>query len=256
LPEHNVTELYYNNGKKFLEQGMQTILDTQAIGLNKKQTIQYECIKNNTEYVNKKKLSEWLDSLEYPLIHLDFETINPAIPLFDGTSPYEQVPFQYSIHIEHKDKVEHFEFLGDGINDPRKALVDKLSEDIPEKGTVLAHNMSFERRVLQSLKNSFTEHEEPINKIIARLEDTITPFRKFWYYDPKQHGSCSIKYVLPALTEMSYEGMEVANGTEAQRAYEQLAEKPELREPMLEYCKQDTQAMIDILRSLKISITN
>lgn len=260
LPENNVTQLYRNNGQKFLGQGIVKISDIhEGIGLNKKQLVQYEATKTNTTHVDKQNLTRWLDGLTFPIIHLDFETIDFAVPEWDNTKPYLHVPFQYSIHIQHEDgTVEHKEYLHDGADDPRPELLEHMKRDLPDDGTVLAYYATFEKGRLQELAMAFPDDEVWINGVLARLDDLIIPFQNFWYYDPKQYGSCSIKYVLPALVGTSYDGMAVANGTEAQVAYEKLmtnpSDKEQLMKDMLLYCEQDTKAMVDILNVLVNSV--
>jgi hypothetical protein len=78
-------------------------------------------------------------------------------------------------------------------------------------------------------------------------------------YHPGFAGSFSLKRVLPALIpNMSYDGMEVAEGTEAGLAWEKMidgevdsAERKRLREALLAYCKQDTLAMVRLLEVLR-----
>ncbi|NJL44197.1 MAG: DUF2779 domain-containing protein [Nitrosarchaeum sp.] len=133
LPEHNVTQLYRNTGSTFLEQGIIKIADIQG-GLNKKQFIQYQATRDNTVAVNKKHLKQWLDGLNHPITHFDFETIDFALPKWINTRPYMQIPFQYSAHIEHQDgQIEHIEYLHTGEDDPRPALLKHMNDHLPKK---------------------------------------------------------------------------------------------------------------------------
>jgi hypothetical protein len=260
LPEYNVTELYRQNGEKFVANGILKIADIkEGIGLNQKQLVQWRAVTTGQVQVDKKALADWLSEIEYPLAHLDFESLNPAIPRWDGTKPYQHVPFQYSMHIEYGDgRIEHREFLHSNTADPRPALVQQLKHDIQGVKKVLAHWASFERSRLQELAQSYPEEADWLLAIVTRLKDTIQPFQSFWYYHPKQHGSCSIKDVLPALVGKSYKDLAISNGTLAQVEYARYIDQPmkeeersTLKKHLLEYCSLDTQGMVEILAVLK-----
>ncbi|HIC40778.1 MAG TPA: DUF2779 domain-containing protein [Piscirickettsiaceae bacterium] len=138
--------------------------------------------------------------LTYPLYHFDFETFQQPIPEFKGVSPFQQIPFQYSLHIEYEDKPpEHKEFLGKEGLDPRESLVKKLIEDIPMNVTVLAFNASFEQMVFKSLAKQFDQHKEHLLNISNNIVDLAIPFQKRHYYLPEMRGKYSIKIVLPLL---------------------------------------------------------
>ena len=212
---------------------------------------------SNKPHINAKEIKKFIKTLKYPLYFLDFETINPAIPLFDGTRPFQNIPFQLSLHIVKKAsaKLEHIEFLADNAEDPRKGIVNTL-KSIGKTGTVLAFNMSFEKGIIEDLQEAFPK-EKWLHEIIDKLNDLIIPFQKFWYYDPKQQGSNSIKAVLPALTGKSYEHLEVRKGDEAARKFIKMTYKEKktdekLRKALLKYCEQDTQGMIEILKILSV----
>jgi len=261
LPKNNVTELYWM-GKKAFELTDKKIYEItkipQSVTLSDKQQIQKKAITEQKTHIDKEKIAGFIKNLQYPLYFLDFETFNTAIPLFDGSKPYQQIPFQFSLHVMDtpNGKIKHFEFLADSNEDPRSELVLSLKA-IKDKGTILAYNMSFEKRVLKDLALQFPREAEWINEIIARIDDLIIPFKNFWYYHPKQHGSCSIKYVLPALTGKTYSGLEISKGDQASREYYRInfkecskEDKEKTRKALLTYCKQDTEAMVEIFNIL------
>lgn len=214
-------------------------------------------------YIDKEEIREFLDTLHYPLYFLDFETINPAIPLYENTSPYEQIPTQYSLHyIQTKGgELKHNEFLAKEGQDPRRDLALGLIKSIPEDACVLAYHMSFEKKVIAKLANAFPELREDLMKIHENIRDLIIPFRKRYYYTKDMKGKSSIKSVLPALypddPELSYNSLEgVHNGNEASNAYLALTEmdpdeRESTRRSLLEYCKLDTLAMVRIWEKLK-----
>jgi len=258
LPAHNVTELYRMGKKAFplLDEGYERIVDVPAEKLTEKQRIQQATVASGKRHLDVVQIKEWLSRMEYPLYHLDFETANPAIPLFDGTKPYQQVPFQFSLHIQQKDgSVEHIGFLWTELSDPRPALIEALKV-IKEKGTILAFNMGFEKGRIREMAEAFPEEKEFLSALVDRFDDLIIPFRNFWIYDTAQHGSCSIKAVLPALTTTSYDGLAINKGDQASRewlrAVKGAADKEEVFEALRTYCKQDTEAMVEVLEKLRV----
>ncbi|RMD63503.1 DUF2779 domain-containing protein [Candidatus Parcubacteria bacterium] len=198
-----------------------------------------------------------LANLEYPLYFFDFEAIDYAIPPFEGCRPYQQVPFQYSCHILHDDgRLEHREFLHTTADDPRPPLVHALLHDIGEQGTIIAYNISFEKGILLHLAERFPEHAACLQDMVNRLWDQLLIFRQY-YHDYRFRGSNSLKSVLPVLVpELSYKSLEVQNGAQAQVAWETMITETDerLREEqiqhLLEYCRLDTLAMVEIHHKL------
>lgn len=249
LPPHSVFELHRNNGIDLAEQGILKIENIpQDYELTAKQKIQVM----GQEHVEKEKISEFL-KLEEPIHYLDFETFATAIPIIDGTHPYEAIPFQYSLHIGK----EHKEFLADTKEDPRKAFLESLKKDIQEKGSIVVYNAAFEKNILRKLANKHPAYKAWTESLMPRIVDLHEPFKQFWYYHPRQKGSTSIKAVLPVLTETSYKELEIGDGETALREYERITygqtseeEKQKVRKALLEYCKLDTKAMKDIVEAL------
>lgn len=203
-------------------------------------------------------LAKWLECVRYPLHYLDFETVQPVVPAFDGTKPYTQVPTQYSLHIQREPggRCEHREFLATEGSDPRRALAERLCADIPEGACSIAWNMSFERGVIKGLAGRFPDLAEHLMSIHDNMVDQMVPFKDGAWCSPAQHGSYSIKKVLPAMfpddPELDYRRLEgIHNGVEAMDAYLCLALKPAaevavIREQLLKYCELDTWAMVRI----------
>ena len=265
LPEHNVFTLYYG-GKKSHElyrSGVQSIADIPAgYKLNDKQRIQCGCVASGTPYVDKGAVRQFLTSLEYPLYYLDFETFGTAIPLFDGTRPYQNIPFQFSLHTQESagGEVKHFAFLAEGRQDPRPELLVSMSRLIGNggSGSIVAYNKSFEEGVLKDLGNAFPEYAGWVDGVISRLVDLIVPFRGFHYYHPSQKGSASLKSVLPAITGRGYEEMPIGKGDDASLAFLSITfgdvsseELARIREELLAYCALDTEGMVRIVERLR-----
>lgn len=262
LPEHNVTELYYFGQKKYemLDKHILSIKDLPSgVKLSDKQKIQIAAIESGEPFIDMESIKKFLKSLEYPVYCLDFETLTVAIPPFDKARPYQKIPFQFSIHeIQKSDSdVMSYNFLADDRGNFAPALV-KALKVIGPKGTVLAYNMTFEKQVLEVLAELSPEDADWLQCISARLRDLIEPFRTFSYYHPDQHGSCSLKAVLPALTGKSYKEMEIGEGGMASLKYylthfrdAAKEEKEKVRNALLEYCMLDTEGMVGILRKLE-----
>ena len=263
LPENNIFNLYYGGKKCFeiYDSGISTVKDIpNSYKLNGKQCIQRDCEVSGQPHVDGEAISDFLRTLQYPLYYLDFETIGPAVPLFDGTRPYQAVPFQFSLHVVSDDKVnpKHFSFLTDSPDDPRPRFLYELKKVLGNAGSIVVYNQGFEEGILKELAKMFPEYDDWITGVRARLVDLLQPFRGFHYYHPQQKGSASIKKVLPALTGQGYDGMEIAEGVEASIKYYKVTygeateeERNKVREDLEEYCALDTEGMIWIVDKLK-----
>ena len=224
--------------------------------------IQRTCAISGEPHVDEQKIGEFLGVLAYPLYLLDFETIDSAIPLYDGTSPYQKIPFQFSLHVFESPGSDptHISFLIDNAADPRPTLLRKLRESLGDVGDILVFNDVFERGRLAECADVFQEHEAWIEgNVLPRIKDLLPIFRNFDYYHPKQKGSASLKDVLPALSNLSYDGMEIYDGVQAGIEFRRITfdsdvsdeDKLRVREALLEYCKQDTFAEVVILERLR-----
>ena len=269
IPEYSIFDISGLRLNKKLDMYKRDIIDFNQISniedFSKPQQIQIESEQQNRTTVCKSAIQEFLDSLTYPIYHLDFETFQQAIPQWRGINPFMQIPFQYSLHIEQENgDLEHREFLAKEGVDPRYELAKRLTEDIPTNVTVLAYNMGFEKGVIRKLAAMFDEFASKLMTIHDNIQDLMTPFQKKDYYTPAMRGSYSIKYVLPALVPdmaQAYKELDgVQNGGDAMQTYPKLAsiedrdEVARLREALLRYCELDTLAMVKVLNKLKESV--
>jgi hypothetical protein len=229
------------------------------------QELQIVAEQTKQDTINQPAIKKFIDNLSYPIYHLDFETFHPSIPRWKNTRPFEQVPYQYSIHIEDEHgNLKHKEFLEADGSDPRYELAKRLAKVIPMDSTVLAYNMRFEKDVIKNLAQSFSDLSLHLMNIHDNIQDLMKPFQKKDYYTAAMKGKYSIKVVLPALVpemKMAYEELEtVHNGADATLVYESListdtGEATEsLKEGLLEYCKLDTLAMVKVLGKLKVVV--
>lgn len=263
LPEHHVFHLYNGRkNRKLFDEGIHALADVPEDKLsNAQQVIQLNCAKNGKVHVDTEKIKEFLATLDKVECHLDFETCSFAVPEFQGTRPYQRLPFQFSLHVIRKGKKEHFEFLHDSKDDPRPAFLAALKEMLPHEGSVVVYSQGFESSVLRELARDFPEYASWVNGVLKRIVDLRVPFSNFWYYNPVQHGSASIKKVLPALVGKSYEGMAIADGDCASIAYLDMnfgkmtaEKKAQTRKDLLKYCELDTEAMVWIVEELNVRI--
>jgi hypothetical protein len=265
LPAHDVTQLYRASKARvydLIARGITALADVPDSDLSAAHRVQREAIVAGRRVVEAVPLRAWLAGLEYPLHCLDFETMNPAVPLVDGTRPYQQVPFQFSLHVVDGEGAEprHVEHLACTPGDPRPGLIEALRTvgTLARAGTVLAYNAPFERGVLRGLAEAFPEHGAFLTAVVARFEDLKTPFSRFWVHDAGQRGSCSLKQVLPTLTSLSYGGLAIADGNQASREFMRVVfgdapahERAAVLDGLREYCRQDTWAMVEVLGVLR-----
>jgi len=263
LPPHNVLDLYRGAKKGFtlLDQGVQLLKEIpDDVKLTANQKIQKASAVSGKPHVNKRAISEFLKQLEYPLHYLDFETFGTAIPLFDGLRPYQQVPFQFSLHIVRSPGTtpEHVRFLAEGRYNPRPAFMLKLREAIGRAGSIVAFNAPFELGRLKECCEVMPHFSDWLEGVEGRFVDLLTPFKRFACYHPEQHGSASMKAVLPALTGCGYAELEIREGGTASLEFLRVtfgkvadAERQRVRQALEEYCGRDTEGMICIVGAFR-----
>ena len=264
IPEYSIFDISGLRSKKKFElykSGIVKFEDIKELDkFNASQQIQIRSELSKEQIIDKEAIKEFLDTLSYPLYHLDFETFQQAVPEFIGLSPYEQIPFQFSIHKDDgKGNLEHFEFLAEAGTDPRYELALNLIKFIPQDACVLAYNMSFEKGVIRRLAEIYPQISNELMAIHDNIKDLMAPFASKSYYHPKMQGRYSIKYVLPALVpefESAYKDLNlIHHGGEAMQAYAAIAfmnetQRDAYKKALLEYCKLDTLAMVKVLEKL------
>ena len=294
IPHKNSSLNYLNNGNGFkklngdkikglelINEGYINMLDVPEEWItNPKHHIQRDAIRFNKEYIDKEKIKAGLSCLEYPIYHLDFETMPCPVPRFRGEWPYIQSPFEFSLHIEREpgvcDKIkDNYIFLAKSFdNDEREDLVKALVKYIDSsKGTLFAQNVSFEKSRIKELAGIFPEYKDKLMAMYKRGFDLMwlvnskeDIYKELGfdeeraklpnYYHKDLSGSYSIKKTLPVFSDLSYSDLTVKNGTEAIVAYANYNKmtKEEYNlyyEALKIYCQQDTWAMVVILDKLR-----
>jgi len=268
LPPRNVLELYCDTkgrGFDLVSRGILRLADIPAdYTLSERQTIQRKVAISGQPHVSRIKLERFLAELKYPLHFLDFESLATAIPIFDGTRPYEQIPFQFSLHLvrEVGAAPEHRKFLAEGRNDPRPEFMRQLVSAVESDGSIVVYNAAFEKGRLRECAEAFPQFAGWADAVIDRMLDLMIPFRGFQFYHPDQCGSASIKSVLPTLTGKDYKGLEIQEGGMASREFFRVtftdvdaSERARVREELDRYCCQDTEAMLWILEILRAQVS-
>lgn len=263
LPEHHVLTLPRIGAKGFrlLEQGISGIQHIpDSFKLTPTQKIQKQVVISGKPHIDEAAISAFLKRLRFPLSYLDFETFSTAIPLFDDASPFEQIPFQFSLHAQHTpdSEPEHRMFLADGSGDPRRTFMEQLHDALADEGSVVVFNAVFEKGVLTRCAELFPEFKPWVEGVKRRMVDLLLPFRAFHFYHPAQLGSASIKAVMPALTGRGYDGLEIAEGATASLEFLRvhfrdvpLAVRQQVRQQLETYCQRDTEGMVWIVGELR-----
>lgn len=219
-----------------------------------------ESVRHGEALADLPRIRGYLNKLKYPLHFLDFETFGYAVPRFENTFPYQKLAFQFSLHVQKQKSspYDHHEFLTTDIAQERRLLAERLTQWIAGEGSVIAYHASFEKGVIDELARDFPELSDKLLSISARLWDLEVPFANRWVCRAAFEGKSSIKMVLPGLLPgVNYSHLEIQNGEQAIQGYLDLirettpqAEKARLKRALLDYCKLDSWAMVQILEHI------
>lgn len=205
-------------------------------------------------------LASALSRLAPPVGYLDCETFNPAIPLYSDTHPYQQLPFQWSLHHDNGDgDLAHHEFLAHGNTDPRREFAETLLSAVEGIDGALVVYSAFEATVFRALAGELPDLTDRLAAVIDRLIDLL-PIVRNYVAHPSFVGSYSIKAVAPALSpDIAYDDPDgVADGSEASALFYWLVtdtlialeDRIRCRQALLAYCCRDTLAMVHVHRRL------
>jgi len=264
IPAHSVFTLHNLRKDKKFELYYQGVTKPEDIPtdykMGRNQWLQVESYANKEIIADKENIRDFLDKLKYPLYFIDFESFQPPVPLYENSRPYQQIVFQYSMHLKYEKEstsLAHIDFLGDPLSDPRIPFIESLLNNLGMDGDIIVYNRSFECGRLKDIARDFPQYKDQIGHILTRIVDLMEPFQKKYLYTPEMNGSYSIKQVLPALEpELNYNNLEIGSGGIASLAFGSLLnidnedEKEKIRKNLLEYCKMDTYAMVKILNRL------
>lgn len=267
LPSPSVFDLYrmrFSDKLKYYREGLVSYEDIKDEQLTPVRRIQVDCALTNESHIDKEGIKAFIDGLTYPLYFLDFETMQLAIPQYEGTKVYQQITFQYSLHIIEYEggPLIHKAHLGVSGTDTRRALAEQLCEDIPMNVCTLAYNKAFECTRIKELAGWYPDLAEHLMNIHDNIKDLLVPFAAGQYYLPSMGGSFSIKRVLPSLfpndPSLDYHNLDdrVQNGGDAMTIFPKIQymepeEQKAARTALLNYCCLDTLAMVRVWEKLK-----
>jgi hypothetical protein len=262
---YSLSRISESQTRNLITIGVNLIRDIpEDFSLTNLQIIQATCEKKQSPVIDFAAIKDHLLQLQYPLYFLDFETYGYAIPQYEGTHPYQHMPFQYSLHVkQHPEaELEHYEFLFEKKENPSRTVAEHLIQHISSSGSVIVFYSPFESGRLEDMANQFPDLSHKLIFIKNRIWDLQTPFAKKWYCDPGFNGSASIKNVLTVLVpEMKYTELEIQKGDIAQLKYLELIEsylenheREKIKNALYQYCALDTLAMVHILKALEAQV--
>ena len=262
-PIYDLPRLSKKASMSLLDKGVFSIRDIpDDFPLSDKHRKQRTAVTTRQPYINHDAIRTEFEKLTYPLHFLDFETCNPAIPIFTGYHPYQHVVFQFSLHTLRGpgDEMEHHHFLSTQCEDPTPGLLAHLQECLGDSGSVVVWSQAFEASRIREMAEHHPSWSGFLSGVIARMVDLMQLFSKGAYIHPDFHGSASLKTVLPVMVpdfEGRYSSLVLSDGAEAMAAWLKIvsggvtaAEIQRLEKALLEYCALDTLAMVEIWQVL------
>ncbi|MDH5607152.1 MAG: DUF2779 domain-containing protein [Anaerolineae bacterium] len=262
-PIYDIPRLHKSKARQLKDQGILAVKDIPpGFPLTPKQQPYKNAVVSGRIFIDHSSIQEELAGLSYPLYFLDYESYNPAVPMYEGYAPYQQIVFQYSLHVfETPDSPpQHYEFLEAERRDPSLGLLEHLDKHIGRSGSVIVWNKAFEAGRNQDMAARYPQYSGMLLNINQRIYDLMTIFSKGYYVHTEFHGSASIKKVLPVIDpdfDGQYAALEVSQGEEAMLAWHRLASTPlppeeraEIIENLLAYCELDTLAMVKVWQAL------
>lgn len=265
---YSIYHLCNTNAKKIgeLERlGIKNICDIPAdFSLNPRQRLQVEATARDEHIIKTEPMKDYMQKLSYPLYFLDYETFSGVVPYFDGIKPYDQVPFQYSLHVleEPDGKLKHFEYLHCENTNPAEKICRSLQKNIGNNGTVFAWHDRFEKGCNETLSRIIPKYKPFFDQLNERIIDLKIPFSEGYFVHKDFFGSASIKVVLPVLIpELSYNDLDIHGGNTAQRLWmeaildgKRADEKEKILKDLIDYCGLDTLSMVRIYQFLEKEI--
>ncbi len=261
VPKYSVHNLFRGNKlRQLVDESIFDIADIpDDFKLTEKQEEQVTLQRTRKPLIDKNEIEETLSSLKFPLYFLDYETFGKPIPLLDGYKTNQQIVFQFSLHVLESDgTLKHYEYLAEKMPDATKTLLSVLKAHIGPVGSIIVWYESFEKGRNKELAELHPEYKEFLEDVNNRIFDLMKVFKKD-YLHPDFNGSASIKNVLPVmLPELSYKALDIQNGTMALTEWERMLaedtqdeDRKEIKKNLLEYCKLDTLAMVEIYKKLE-----
>ena len=259
---HKLPYMSADKASKLINDGITQISDISDYSALGKATQKYLRARDiGSRKVDTIRLRQFLSELQYPLHFFDYETSQNLVPVWDGTRPYQQVTFQYSLHIQNEPggALEHYEYLHRDISNPIPHLLEHLSKHIQPSGSVLVWYESFEKTRNSEMAAVYEKHKQMLEELNARIIDLMVPFAEEMVIDPMFMGSSSIKAVLPVFNpKLSYKDLNIQEGGTASRLWQKAifdadnaSEQAKIFDDLVKYCERDTFAMVEIHNQLR-----
>ena len=259
---HDISRIHLEKIKSLIDSGVMNIKDiSDNFELTENQRLQVNLEKSQKALINKDNIQKSIKKLKYPLCFIDYETYSAAIPILDGLSPHQHMPFQVSIHVlDSNGDLKHFEYLAKEVNNASLGLIEFMNKTITPKGTIISWHASFENTKNKEMAERYPKYSHFLSDLNSRTFDLEKIFKKD-YLLSKFRGKTSIKNVLPALIpEFSYKNLDIQDGGEAMEQWKKMIfssitedEKQKIINNLLEYCKMDTFAMVEIFKLVQSS---
>jgi len=262
IPEYSVHDIArIGNSKKKLEGlidgGIFSIFDVpEDFDLTDIQRNQVNVAQSKKVIIDGIELKNFFKEITYPISFIDYETFPSAVPRFQGYSPYNQIPFQFSLHVLNNEgaELEHYEFLHTENCSPDLKFIEALQKYLPRSGSVIVWNKQFESGINAKLADRQPEFKIYLDSFNERIIDLEVPFKKQYYVHPGFLGKTSIKKVLPTLApEFSYKTLNIQEGGTASETWNKIVngeyseeEVKQKSTDLLAYCNLDTLAMYEI----------
>ncbi len=221
--------------------------------------LQIQAFKKGTALIKSREIRDFYSKISFPVCFLDIEVAMPVVPLYEGTQPFQQIPFLFSVHelSGYGGIARHSAFIGEVYEDPRKAFARELIESTGNCGTVLVFDEQLEKTVIHRLAKDFPEYKTALEILSAKIIDFAYPFQQQWYYNPEMKGSFSLKTIFPALCQdQSFGQLTINSGVQAMYAWLEILEEKdlfrtqEIKEHLLKYCETDTYALMKVFEKL------
>lgn len=246
----------YRRGLESMKEAFDTLTP------NSIQKKQFDAEFNNVSFINKPGLKTFISSVRYPLHFIDFEAVQFCIPRYSGTSAFQQIPFQFSLHFmtSPESDLKHVDFIAPTGRDPRRMFAETLCTHVKKTGSFFAFNAAFERQVLSELSEKFPELASSLMSIHSRIIDISLPFNRMDYYIKEMGGKRSLKSLFHALVDATpYSSLPIMNGKSASDTYiylhaiKDVDEKNRILGDLQRYCHMDTLALVRLWQDICVA---
>jgi hypothetical protein len=265
VPDYSVHDIARISGGKLatlIDAGILEITDVpDDFPLSDKQATQVRLAKTGRPEIDRGSIAAFMTAIALPAAFLDFETHNPALPRFDGFRPYQQISFQFSLHVLERwnDAPRHCEFLHLEASEPDHLFMDASRAAMPSKGAVIVWNKTFECARLAEIASRHPKYQSFVDDVTARIVDLADVFSNGLYEHPAFRGSYSVKAVLPVVVPaLSYDRLAIRDGAGAQTEWNNIVtgvhdtcKAVETAAALRACCKLDTLAMVEIAKVLR-----